>query len=79
MAITSQQTEDKTMDTKILPLHVIKDYLSDKRLYVVAKETGLSYPTLRKLADGVETNYTLNTMRAISEYIYSRNINTESK
>ncbi len=67
------------METKILSLDAIQDYLSDKRLYVVAKETGLSYPTLRKLADGVETNYTLSTIRAISEYVHSRNIKTEAE
>lgn len=53
----------------ILTLLQIKDGLKDKRLYIVAKSTGLSYPTLKKLADGEDANYTRETLQKVSQYI----------
>lgn len=57
------------MSIDILDLEQIKRALEDRRLSKVAKATGLSYPTLKKLAEGEKTNYTLDTLRAISKYI----------
>ena len=54
---------------EIMTLEEIKKKLSDKRLYVVSEKTGISYPVLRKLADGVESNYTIETLKKISEYL----------
>ena len=53
----------------ILPLKEIQKYLVDKRLYVIAKRVKLSYPTLKKLANGLDYNYTVDTLKAISKYI----------
>lgn len=57
------------MSTNILSLSEIKANLADKRLYKVAELTGLSYPTLKKLANGDDCNYTMSTMKAVSAYI----------
>ena len=55
--------------SEIMTLQQIQDALKDRRLYVVAKETGLTYPTIKKMADGKELNYTLNTIKAVSKYL----------
>lgn len=55
----------------LLTLEEIKEALVDKRLYKVAEATGLSYPTLKKMADGEQANYTLATIHAVSLYIHS--------
>jgi DNA-binding Xre family transcriptional regulator len=54
---------------ELLSLEKIQLLLKDKRLYVVSKATGLSFPTLKKLADGKKENYTYNTIKAISDYL----------
>lgn len=53
----------------ILSIEQIKKELADRRLHIVAKSVGLSYPTVKNLADGKELNYTIDTLRAISKYI----------
>lgn len=57
------------MDAVMLNLEQIKLHLVDKRLYKVAEITGLSYPTLKKMADGEDANYTMATIKAVSKYI----------
>jgi hypothetical protein len=57
------------MQDQILPLDAIRKGLKDKRLYAVSEATEISYPTLKKLADGVESNYTISTLRAVTRYI----------
>jgi hypothetical protein len=57
------------MQDQILPLLDIQKGLKDKRLYAVSESTGISYPTLKKLADGIESNYTRSTLQAVSIYI----------
>lgn len=54
---------------ELLSLEKIQLLLKDKRLYVISKATGLSFPTLKKLADGKKENYTYNTIKAISDYL----------
>ena len=60
---------------RILNLEQIEKGLKDKKLYAVAAATGLSYPTVRKLAegrmldDGTENNPTNSTLERISTYI----------
>lgn len=57
----------------VLPLQTISALLAELRLTAVAKLTGVSYPTLQKLADGDhESNYQLTTLRAISTYLLRR-------
>ena len=57
------------MGIKILDISQIKEALKDKRLSIVAGATGLSYPTLKKLAKGQDNSYHTTTMLVISKYI----------
>ena len=54
-----------------MSLDDIKKGLADKRLYKVSEITGLSYPTLKKMADGKNSNYTMSTIGKVSEYLSS--------
>ena len=54
---------------ELLSLEDIKLLLKDKRLYVVSKATGLSFPTLKKMADGKKENFTYKTIKAVSDYL----------
>ena len=54
---------------KILDLEEIKKRLKGARLLRVADETGLSYPTVNKLATGEVENYSFKTIRLMSEYL----------
>ena len=58
-----------TKRKKPLSLEKIKELLKDKRLYVVAAATNLSYPTLKKLADGKDENYHYETLLTVSDYL----------
>lgn len=57
------------MIDELMSLEEIQERLKDKRLYIVAKITGLSFPTLKKLADGKKENYTYNTIKTVSNYL----------
>ena len=57
----------------LLTLKQIEHGLKDKRLHSVAKKIDVSYPTLRKLADGVDKNYTYKTLEKVSKYIRRSN------
>jgi hypothetical protein len=54
---------------ELLSLEDIQLLLKDKRLYVVSKATGLSFPTLKKMADGKKENFTYKTIKAVSDYL----------
>jgi hypothetical protein len=56
-------------NNEVLSLDEIKEALKHRRLYIVAQSTGLSYPTIKKLADGKELNYTIQTLIAVSKYL----------
>lgn len=53
---------------KMLELHKIQDMLRDRRLTVVAERCGLSYPTVKHVADGGK-NVTLATLTKLSDYL----------
>lgn len=59
------------VDNEILSLEEISKFLKDKKLYIVANETGLSYPTIKRIADNKEANHTINTLKLLSKYINS--------
>lgn len=61
-------------DLNIIPLSEISQKLKSRRLYIVAEETGVSYPTLKKLADNVEANYRLDTLQKISDFLRDKTI-----
>ena len=65
----SESIENHPPETQILSLEEIKAGLKDRKLYAVASQTGLSYPTLKKLSEGKDLNYTMDTLRAVSEYV----------
>jgi DNA-binding Xre family transcriptional regulator len=56
----------------LLSLEKIQKLLKDMKLYNVSKATGLSFPTLKKLADGKKENHTYNTIKAVSDYLRVR-------
>ena len=56
-------------DAPILDLDEIARRLADRKPSAVRLRTGLSYGTLRKLAEGKVTNYTVDTIRKISKYL----------
>ena len=58
-------------DKDILSFDLIQQGLKDKRLHQIGKEIGVSYPTLKRLADGVEANYTIGTLTVVSNYVRS--------
>ena len=62
------------MNQEILSFEEIKEFLKDKRLYIVCQNTNLSYPTVMKLAKGEDHNYTIDTLRSISSYIKGQKI-----
>ena len=55
--------------TQVLSLDEIKSQLQNEKLLIVAGETGLSYPTVNKLAAGETNNYSLDTLRRVSIYL----------
>ena len=58
------------MSTKeLMPFDEMQRLLKDKKLYVIAKATNLTYPTLKKLADGMNGNYTYNTLLKVTNYL----------
>lgn len=52
----------------MLELHKIQEMLQDRRLAVVAERCGLSYPTVKHVADGGK-NVTLKTLTKLSDYL----------
>jgi DNA-binding Xre family transcriptional regulator len=52
----------------MLELHKIQEMLNDRRLTLVAKRCGLSYPTVKHVADGGK-NVTLATLTKLSDYL----------
>lgn len=53
----------------MLSLDQIKERLRDRRLTVVSKEIGVSYPTLLAIAKGDTVNPNYETIIKISEYL----------
>lgn len=51
----------------MLSIAEIRDLLADRRLTIVAEKSGLSYPTVKRVADG-EEGITLATLRKLSAY-----------
>jgi len=59
-------------DTEILSLKKIRDALKGQRLLLVADATGLSFPTVNKLATGEVSNYSYDTVKRISQWIHAQ-------
>jgi hypothetical protein len=66
-------SKEKTMaDAPILSLEKIRELLKDRRLYVVARGAGLSYPTVRSIALG-ERDAAYSTVKKLSDYFGKKN------
>ena len=74
-----QQEEEAKKVFDILSLEQMVNGLKDRQLYKVAKETGISYPTLAFLAKGEDRNYTIHTLYAVSEYLREHQIDKTAK
>lgn len=64
---------------KILTVTEISNYLQNQRLCMIEKESGVSYPTIRKLADmsklpagSKKPNFTTNVLDKMSRYIHNQ-------
>lgn len=53
----------------MLSLEQIKLALQDRRPSVVSEATGLSYPTIAAIRDGLNVNPTLNVIQKLSDYL----------
>lgn len=53
----------------MLTLDEMQIRLKDRRLTVISKETGISYPTLLAISRGESENPTYKVMMKISEYL----------
>jgi DNA-binding phage protein len=62
-------TTTQTGGVRVLTLEQIRAGLADRKLKVVAKETGLHYHTLLRIAQDEDTNPTIDTVQRISEYL----------
>lgn len=51
-----------------MQIEAIREALLDRRLTIVAQATGLSYNTVKKVADGHD-DVTLATLRKLAEYL----------
>jgi hypothetical protein len=56
------------IDMDLLPLATIRDLLKDRRLTVVAERSGLTHPTVKRIADGDEA-ISVTTWRKLSDYL----------
>lgn len=56
------------VNNRVFSLEEMHFLLKDRRLYVVAKATGLSFPTLKKMVDGKGGNFTCKTIKTLSDY-----------
>jgi hypothetical protein len=57
------------MTKQLLTVDEIRDALKDRRISVVADATGLTYPTIKRLADGLDVDFSMKTIQKISDYI----------
>lgn len=53
----------------MITLEQIRSELADRKLKVVAKETGLHYMTVWRISAGKETNPKFDTVVRLSEYL----------
>lgn len=56
----------------MLTIEQIQEQLDDRRLYVIAAATGVSYQTVWKIARRKHQNVTLSTVRKLSAYLEAR-------
>lgn len=62
-------TQTLTREVDVLTLKQIAHALHDRKLKMVARETGLHYHTIRRLALQEDANPKLSTIMRITEYL----------
>ena len=58
-----------TKGIKMLSIEDVKKGLQDRRVGLIKRKTGLSYPTIQGIRDGTNTNPTLNVLQRLSDYL----------
>ncbi len=53
-------------------LQWLRGALADRRLSVIAKETGVSEPTIRRIRDDTEANPKIQTLEKLAAYFQGR-------
>lgn len=53
----------------MLTLEQIVEKLEDRNIRIIAERTGVSYHTVLNIQNGKNTNPTVTTLRAISDYL----------
>lgn len=53
----------------MLALEQIREMLADRRIDIVASETGLGYTTVREVRSGLQDNPSYKTLKALSDYL----------
>lgn len=53
----------------MLTIEQIREELQDRRLQMVAKGAGLTYPTVQKIRDGNAVKPSYETIKALSDYL----------
>ena len=53
-------------------LQWIRGVLADRRLSIIAKATGISEPTIRKIRDDANANPTVQTLEKLAAYFQER-------
>ena len=56
----------------MLDLDEIREQLLDRRIDIVASETGLGYNTVREVRSGQQDNPTYKTIKALSDYFENK-------
>jgi len=56
----------------MMTLEQVRAQLQDRRPYMVAKETGLHFNTVRAIRDDPKANPTYKALKALSDYLESR-------
>ena len=57
---------------QLLTIEEIHRRLQDRRPYLVARDTGLHYNTVRAIRDNQDANPTYRAIKALSEYLTER-------
>jgi DNA-binding phage protein len=69
MYIQVCDTSTSTTEVNVLTLEQITKALEDRRLRVVARETGLHYQTLYRIVNEQTKDPALSTVRTLTEYL----------
>jgi len=62
-----------TGEVEMMDLKEVREQLLDRRIDIVASETGLGYTTVCEIRNGVQKNPRYNTLKALSDYFENKN------